>query len=121
MQLLFTTLALAGETLETGASRMVSLPSMTLHLCTRTISMGNCCVLDQIVATLESGLKCALNSWTSMEYNPVAILEEQQISFLHCQLHVCHTKYHIPCYSQQEGGPMTRIMEEFIQEGAMLK
>ena len=83
MQLLFTTLALAGETLEIGASRMASSPSMISYLYTRSISMGNCCVLDLIVAILESGLKHALNSWTSMEYNPVAILEEQQISFSH--------------------------------------
>ena len=80
MQLLFTTLALEGETLETGASRMASLPSTILHLCTRSISMENCSLLDPIVATLESGLKHALSSWMSMEYNPVAILEEQQIS-----------------------------------------
>ena len=59
MQLLFTTLALAGETLETGASRIASSPSMILRLCTRSISMGNCCVLDPIVATLESGLNHA--------------------------------------------------------------
>ena len=103
MQLLFTTLALAGETLETGASRMASLPSMILHLCTRSISVGDCWILYPIVATLESGLKHALNFWTSMEYNPVGILEEQQISFLNWKFHACHTKYHTPCYSQQEG------------------
>ena len=59
LQLLLTTLALARETLETGASRIASLPSMILCPCIRSISMGNSSLLDLIVATLESGLKHA--------------------------------------------------------------